>query len=433
MAYRDDVIALSPDHYWPFENGNDLITTNPSTGTAAGGAAFDGAAITEDASGSVRTNGVGERLSFTSRATLENSSQTRRAVGGWFQVSAVNQPFARIFGDGDNINNYQFVLGMGNRVKLEIRSGSTWQVQVYSDIALVPGRTYHLFMTFEGSGFRNEVNFYIDGVLQTNAIPVDRRPDSASLASRSGGVTQLGDPAATVGLDGTALVMVAPVNGLFAHWASWANKTLPTAAEIRATLFEGGALPEFTITTATQTLMQVQLDTIANTLRPDAAVSIRVEPVAGGGDFALTADNVTFSESASVHVQYTGTDVLTWTNTNGANASIGSTPNGGTLDLVEAVPMIVSTKEVAAGFPAVPGSRVRLFAAVGGPAPVDTLILTGTTDAAGELTANYNYQGDQPVSGWARQGSGPFYKQGALGGTITLAGLDIVALLVDDS
>ncbi|MHA2402575.1 MAG: hypothetical protein ACXADH_06240 [Candidatus Kariarchaeaceae archaeon] len=84
----------------------------------------------------------------------------------------------------------------------------------------------------------------------------------------------------------------------------------------------------------------------------------------------------------------------------------------------------------------VSGVRVYLTAASGGSLPVGTTILdpqSQTTNAAGLVVDNFNYTGNQPVSGWARQGSSsPYYKEATLSGTITSAGLSLTAPMVRD-
>jgi len=64
---------------------------------------------------------------------------------------------------------------------------------------------------------------------------------------------------------------------------------------------------------------------------PSGLSTLRTVAVSGGENFDLNADNIAFNSFASIHVQYTGTDTLTWTNSNSSNASIGSTPNRGTI------------------------------------------------------------------------------------------------------
>ena len=65
------------------------------------------------------------------------------------------------------------------------------------------------------------------------------------------------------------------------------------------------------------------------------------------------ADNVTHDPLASVHIQWMGTGTLTYVNTNGSDASIFSTPNGGTVTIVNPAVLTVS--------PLVPDTEVRVY------------------------------------------------------------------------
>ena len=84
-------------------------------------------------------------------------------------------------------------------------------LQVYGP-PLQPERAYHFCGIFEGSGYSNEIRFYVDGVEQTLASPTGRNPDSADLDAR--GVAEFGDPAGTVGVGGDVVLLNAPVTGM---------------------------------------------------------------------------------------------------------------------------------------------------------------------------------------------------------------------------
>ena len=88
-------------------------------------------------------------------------------------------------------------------------------------------------------------------------------------------------------------------------------------------------------------------------MRGNQPLNIRVEPVNGDIDFTLTADNITHDPLASIHVQYTGTATLTYINSNGSNASIGSTPNGGTINFVTPATLTVA--------PLIAGTECRVY------------------------------------------------------------------------
>ena len=70
--------------------------------------------------------------------------------------------------------------------------------------------------------------------------------------------------------------------------------------------------------------MQIALNAISSSVRPDVPLCITVEEVTGGGDLNLNADNITFNSRAGMHVEYQGSGTLFWTNSNGSDASLGT-------------------------------------------------------------------------------------------------------------
>ncbi len=427
MAYRDDIAALGAQHLYIFDgNSNDDIGTSNGTNS---GVIFTDAAIAEDATNCMTTNGRADRVTLPDDANL-SGTQTRKAMAGWFETTAIQAPPCRILGDGGLTQAFSFVLGYGNNVMFEVY-GPTFVNQIFGDRTLKPNRTYHLCAIFEGNGFANEVRFYIDGVEQLAAEPADRQPDVATIDDRN--PTEFGDPITDVAVGGDQVILVAPVNGRYQHWASFDSAAAElTDTEVREELFEKGALPDDTIASGTESAMQTSLGALASTVRSDAPLCIRVETVTGDGDLTLTADNITFDPLASIHVQYMGTGTLTWRNTNGANASIGSTPNGGTIIFANEVTVQITVLD-ASDLSPISGARVFLEADTGGPLASGTDILNATTNASGQVSLTFDYTADQPLIGRARKGSSsPFYKTGAIASTITSNGLDQTVLLVRD-
>lgn len=403
--------------------------------------AYTGTAIAEDATNSAAMNQRSDRITIPSTTTINNAAHARKAVGGWFMVDDVELPTCRIYGEGTNTLCFQFLIFPGNSVLLEVRDSSTWQVQIYSDIALAADRAYHLCAVMEGNGYGNEVRFYIDGVEQTAAIPTDRQPDDASLAARTG--VYFGDPAGTVGVDGAALVMDSPgdnrtteqvINAYYNHWFAFGDEAdaVLTDTEVREELFEKGALPDVTITSGTEAAMQTTLDTYADTVRADAPLCIRVPANTGDTNFTLELDNITFDPLASIHIQYTGTATLTLVNKNGSNCSITSVTNGGTVDIVTEQTLTVTVNDAATGS-AISGARVYIEADTGGPLTAGTEIMNTTTNGSGVATATFQYSSDQPIIGRVRKaGTTPLYKTASLPTTLTSTPLNTVALMVKD-
>lgn len=92
------------------------------------------------------------------------------------------------------------------------------------------------------------------------------------------------------------------------------------------------------------------------------------------------------------------------------------------------------TAKDAADLSEVDGARVYIEAAAGGPLPAGTVILNTLTDVAGVAgTAEFDYTGDQPITGKIRRGTAsPLYKTGIIAGTITEDGFTTDVFLVAD-
>jgi hypothetical protein len=329
MTYSQDIDALNPvARYELATDANDSIGS--LNGTNAGGV-FTGPNLCLDSVGSWTTNGVNDRITLPTTPLINNAAQSRKAVCGWFSATGLQSPPKSIYGDGNEIQSFRLILSWGNTVMFEVNDPA-FTLQIFSDITLAVDRAYHLTMVFEGNGFGNELRGYVDGVKQFNAEPINRQPDATTLTARSAG--EFGDPAGVVGVGGTPVILLAPINGNYAQWAFFdgANAQL-TDTQIREELFEKGAIPDVTITS------QLELDAISSTVRPDSPLCILVDV---SGSISLTADNITFSPLASIHVQYNGTGTLTWTNSNGSNASIGSTTAGGTINFVNPATLTIN-------------------------------------------------------------------------------------------
>jgi len=422
MAYGNDIDALGTAHrYILSSDATDSVGSN--NGTNSGGV-FTGSQICEDTTNSYVTNSVSDRITFPTISTINNAAQTRKGVCGWFMTTAIQTPPRMIYGEGNNTTNFQFIFAYGNNSMFEVTEPTNFNIQVFGPV-LQPNRVYHLCGIFEGNGFANEVRFYVDGVKQTLAVPTDRQPDTADLNTRTKGI--IGDSDTTVGSGEQVINITAPINGQYSQWAMFdgANAVL-TDTEVREELFEKGALPEVTISAGTEAAMQTSLDGEADTVGVDAPLDIRIETVTGDGDLELTLDNRVFNDLTSIHIQYMGTGTLTVINTNGSNASIGSTPNGGTIIFVTEVNITVTCKD-ATDSSNIENARVRILDGS------SNIIISGLTNASGVITNNYNYITDTLVTGKARKASvSPLYIESSISATITEVGLDIIVLMVKD-
>jgi len=377
MAYGDVIDALSPNHRWSFDN-----TVNDQVGTVHGtasGTTFVTTPLCEDASYSLLTDAVADRLTLPSTTDINNSAQTRKAFAGWFMTTAINDPPKRIYGEGDTTTSFAFIMGWGNNVIYEV-DDANFTIQIFGNTHLAPNRKYHLCMVFEGNGYGNELRAYLDGVEQLGAYPTDRQPDYATLTART--VGEFGDPVGTVAVGGKEVILNSPVNGNYNEWASWDGAVaVLTDSEIRTELFEKGALPDVTISSGTQSAMQTALDAYSSTTRADAPLCIRIEANTGDTDLTLELDDITFNSLASIHVQYVGTAALTLINTNGSDCSITSVTNGGTIVLKTEVSVTVTAKD-AVDFSNIQTARALMLAATGGDLPFEesvTIVRSAST------------------------------------------------------
>jgi len=303
MAYSADIDALSPDHRWAFDGASGTDSVGSATATLAN--MSSSTAICEDVSNCALSNAIsGDRIELGTVTTIGNAAHSRKAMGGWFAVSKVNAHPVRIYGEGDADPTFQFVMAMGNNLMLETVDGGT-SVQVYG-LALAVDRPYHLYGELQGDGYNDTLRLYVDGVLQQSIAF-----GSTTLAIR--GAAVFADDTGTVGVGGDTVLLQAPVNGSYNQWASWADKALPDATEVREELFEKGATPTNTISSDTLANMQTALNAISGT-HINAPLCIRIEEPAA--DF-LFEDSFTDTDAVYLenHTPDTGTG---WTRSVGS-------------------------------------------------------------------------------------------------------------------
>lgn len=346
MAYVDDILALSPDHLWMLD-GALTDSSGSLTGTATS-FTTTGTAIVEDTTAAGQTAATAGRLVYATTAAIDGALD-RKAVCGWLSIDSIQLPPKSIWRESVNTTNqYNITVWAGNNIMFEVVETGT-AIQTFGDNILSPNREYHIFTRIEGTSFGNKVELFIDGVLQGSAETFG----AASLGARTNAILGSSNSANTQ-VGAQTVLLNAPVNGTYAAWATFsgANAQL-TTTQIREELFEKGALPGTTIASDTEVNMQAALDLLASTVRPDEPLNIRIEAVTGDGTLNLTSDNITHDSKASIHIQYMGTGTLNYINTNGANASIGSTPNGGTINFINPAQLTVS--------PLIAGSEVKIF------------------------------------------------------------------------
>ncbi len=430
MTVAADISGLGADHHWDFDGDSlDQIGSVNGTDTSI---LYTSAAIAEDATNCAETNAVADRVSIPTTTEINNSAQARKAVCGWYAATAIQNPPKNIYGEGDATQAFRFILGWGNYVVFEVDSAN-FTLQIFGDVALAVNRPYHLCMVFENSTYGNELRAYLDGIEQLNAEPTNRQPGANTLPARS--VAEFGDPAGTVAVGGTAVILIAPINGKWNHWATWGDEAdaVLTDSEVRVTLFERGALAEDTVSTDTEANMQIAMDALTVS-RPDECLGVEVAAVTGAGDFEITSDLV-FDDLTSMHVRYNGSaDTLRIVNVSGGNATDAKcgAPYGGVIEVATRQTLTITVKDLDTGA-AVVGARCYIKADTGGDLAVGTEIMNDTTNGSGIATVTHDYTSDQPIIGWIRKGSAsPLYKEGIISGPLTSTALNQTVLMVSD-
>lgn len=429
-SYVSVVDALSPNFYWTMQNTwldrNSLNALNTATGGSPGFVTTP--KLCRGDTHSLQIDAAGEYCSPPDITGMNLVAQTRRYMGGWVQVDSVAQELTVLYEEGAQVNNIAFLLGFGNTLMAQAADTSDDYVQAYSDFPLEVDRPYHIWFKFHASGYDAEFIMFIDGVEQTRshgnpwtATDLDAHSGNITWGHEGSEVLQVG-----FGAEGVDIAFASPQAANYAHWASWHGVAF-AEADVRGELFEKGATAGVTIAGGTEAAMQAALDVYADTVRPNWPIAIKVEECTAG-DFELEFDNITFNERCSVQVQYIGADTLTLVTSNGTvvDSDLFSTPYGGTITVLPAVPVTVTVKDAATGS-VISGAMVLLEEDPGG-----TDIIKTTTNGSGQVTTNYRYTTDQDVIGRVRKGSVPAYKAADISGTITAVGFSITVFMVAD-
>jgi hypothetical protein len=331
--YSDIIInqlTSPPDHYWPFDgNRTEVIAALPNV-VRLGSPDFPSLPLTRGSSQCLRYDNINEAIESNDSANMNLSAETTRMLGGWIRFPVIQKAFTCIYEEGGGVNNLCFFMGMGGILIAQIGDTGDDNVHAFSDFKLQPNRVYQILLTFDytqSPASERRLRLYIDGVLQTNSFG---NPLGATNLDAHSGDINFGVPDGSLEVFGTDVIFPGPIME-YQDWASWTS--LISEADIREQLFELGALPDLIISAGSAASMQTALDAIANTTRPDAAMCIQISS-ADEGDFTLDANNITFDDRASIHIQYIGVGTLTWINNNGSNASIVSTPYGGTVNII---------------------------------------------------------------------------------------------------
>lgn len=319
-------MTLSPSHFWRFQNSyDDEIGTATANNSSGGTPTFvTSPLLCRFDTHSLLLDSETDYISPADQTDMNTSSQNRRYIGGWFQLDSVSQTLSVIYEEGAQVNNIALLNGFGNNAMFQIANAADDYIQTYFDYALAKNRPYHVLLKFVASGYDSGVcALYLDGVLQarTNGNPwetpqLDSHSGNISWGHEASESLKVGDDR---GVDATTIAFVSPTSCNYSNWYNWSGVILNVTTDIRETLFEKGATAAVIIDSDTEANMQTDLDTYADTVRPDWPCAIEIEELSGGGDFELTLDNITFNTRCSIDIRYMGVDTLTLVAENGSS------------------------------------------------------------------------------------------------------------------
>lgn len=354
-SYPTVIADTNPDHLWTLNNtyddtGNFSTTSNLTTVIGNGGT-MQADPISEQTTHSWNVSGSGNRRECPNSNAINTTTIQERLFGGWFRPNTIYPGLTCIYEEGGGVNNVAFYIGIGNRLIASYADTGDDNAQAFSDFALEPGRAYHILWGFTHSQVTNEFRLWIDGVKQT--VTAGNPLTSGDLDSHSGDIS-FGGPGGNLEVAGTDVLFNTVNDGNYSNWASW--RSWPSDLQI-LNLFRRGAIPDVTISSDTEVNMQAALDALADTVRDNAGICIRVEEVAGLGTLNLSADNITFPETASIWVEYRGADPLNWTNLNGSNLRSDKVFSsvGGTVNIINPAVLTLTNLQ--------PNTEVRVFEA----------------------------------------------------------------------
>jgi hypothetical protein len=350
-TYAEIIAAQAPDHWWTFDNTYDDIGDfggSPFTSSSVGSNGFEATAISEGTTNSWNPNSGRRECPNSNR--MNNTATINRLMGGWIRPRTIYSGLSCIYEEGGGVNNLCFLIGLGNRLIASFADTADDNSQVFSNFALDPNRSYHIMFRFSYTDPVREWTMYIDGVKQT--VSSGNPLLSTDLDSHSGDIS-IGGPGSSLEVAGTDVTFVNVSDMLYSNWYSW---FISKPDSDIVDLFRRGAVPDDIINSDTPANQQAALNALT-ALRPNAPLSIRIEPASGSTNAVFDADGIIFPEEATIWVEWRGTGTLTWTNLNGSNLredKVYATRNG-------TVNIITPTTITLTGLQA--NSEVRLYQA----------------------------------------------------------------------
>ena len=408
-VYLSLIDTLLPGHYWRLQNtytdtGSSTSGLRNMTNTiTGGGGAMTTTEICENTTHSWRLSSITAAREIADVGDMNGGTVNERTFCGWIMLGGIQKSASVIYKEGGGVQNLCFLLALGNTLTAQMADSVAGNnVQAFGDFKLTPNRPYHICYRYSYTESPKEFRLFIDGDEQTST---DGNPITGTNFSSHSGDCGWGDPDGNLETGGTDIAYAGQADCYYAAWAHWAendnggNVPLDKTTEIRDKLFRRGALPNETITTGTQAAMQTQLDALADSEIPDWPLGLRIEDKTGGGDLELEADNITFSSRCTLELEWRATGVLTWVQRNGSSLDSSKiyTPQGGTVTIVNSVPVVVTVKDVATGA-VIEGARVLLTSDTGGSLPYQASVtITRASTTATVTHTSHGFSTGQEV------------------------------------
>jgi len=319
--YFTVIDGLGPNHWWRFNDDGyaDSVGANPiTTVVTGGGGTFVTEPICEQNTHAWRVNDQPNGQKRTcDNSTNINDTQTVRAFGGWIRLGGVDPALTCIYEEGGSVNNVAFFTGMGNVLIASYADSEDDNVQSFSNDKLDPDRDYLIMFRFDHAESPATFDLYLDGIKQENSV--GNPMTSGDLDAHSSNIS-FGGPSDSLEVGGTDVVFPSQRDTYYANWFNWTTNVSDSGM---LELFHRGARPVTTIASDTQVNMQIAIDALADTVRDNASLSIRImQPSTGSGaPLALDFDNITFNSNISMEVEWRGGGTLTITNLNGSNTN----------------------------------------------------------------------------------------------------------------
>jgi len=391
IDYKGTVLSLSPDHNWTLNNTYfDSVSTLDMTASLIGTQFFVTPPICENNSFSWLIDDISDRRGTVDSSDMNASDLTERTMGGWIMLGTVQKSLASVYKEGAQINNIAFLTGVGNVLFAQLADTGDDNVQAYSDFKLDINRPYHIIFRFSYLQTPKQFRLFIDGKLQTKTSGNDLTSSRNALQSHVGNIIW-GDPDSSLEMGGSDITFKGRENIQYAQWATWSS--FVSDLDIKEKLFRRGATPKDIIVSGTQTQMQASLDAFSNTTRTNWPLSFRIEE-STDGNLKLLANNIIFDPKITDHLEYRGTNTLTWVNVETSNANITKTFSpraGASIIIIETAPQVFNVTNFS-GSP-VPGVQVSTFDSSNKSALMSTL--TNENGVASDFT--FEFISDTPI------------------------------------